>query len=243
MLIVTLHSPSQTATSQGFAHEMAYAQTSASLALIKHGTASLALLPKSEQTVLMLPATALSWHKVDLPKLPRSTAQTKLRAVLDGLMEEKLLDDTEKLHLALWQQNRADGSTQPWVAACDKAWLAAAIQDFQTAGHHVVSIVPHSMPWSAASQLQGSDAGNDVRNIHISGNIQDAMLSVCDADGVLHVPAQAASALLAPLPDHAPEFVSAEPAVAAMAEALVGKLLPDARVHIRSSAQQAVHAL
>ncbi len=239
MLIVTL-SPANDP-------ELAYAQASAGFALGRHGVASLALLPKSERTALLVPAAALSWHKANLPKLSRGTPQTKVRAVLDGLMEDQVLDDTERLHLALWQQNRADGSTQAWVAACDRAWLATALQDFRAAGHHVVSIAPQSMPWSAAGQLHAAEPGSALRSIHISGsadtNAGDASVCICDEDGVIHVPAQAASVLLQPPGEGVAEYVSAEPAVAAVAEALVAKLLPDARVQIRSSAQHAVHAV
>ena len=246
MLIVTLHPSADTSADAGayaLDHDLAYAVASAGFALNSQGTASLALLPKAEQTILLVPAVALSWHKIDLPKLPRGTAQTKLRAVLDGLMEDRVLDDTDKLHLALFQQKRSDGTAQHWVAACNKAWLATSLQDFRAAGHHVVSIAPQSMPWSAASQPLGTEPNSAMRNIHFSGTMEDASVCICDADGVLNLPAQAAQALLVPLAEPVPEYASAEPVVAAAAEALVSKLLPDARVVIRSSAQHAVQAV
>ena len=47
--------------------------------------------------------------------------QQRVRAVLDGLLEEKLLDDPAQLHLAL--DDTAEAGQPSWVAACDKAWL------------------------------------------------------------------------------------------------------------------------
>jgi general secretion pathway protein L len=49
-----------------------------------------------------------------------------LRAVLEGLVEEQVLGDVSALHLALPAQ--AAGGEKTWLAACDKAWLAAWLQ-------------------------------------------------------------------------------------------------------------------
>ena len=227
--------------------ELDYAVASPGFALTGHGSASLALLPKSEQTLLLLPASAVSWHKITLPKLPRGTAQARLRAVLDGLMEDQVLDDTAQLHLALWRQSRADGAPQDWVAACDKAWLASALAQFAEAGHTVTAIAPQSMPLSAAGQLENSELVNPLSgaqmSIHLSGDADHASIHLCDADSVLWLPAQAAASVLQPGSGVAPQSVSAEPAVAAEAEAMLARLLPEARVVIRSVAQHAVSAV
>ena len=254
MLIVTLPHASDlaqgnhtagsatSAASSLLSRELDYAVASSGFTLTSHGNASLALLPKSEQTLLLVPASAVSWHKVTLPKLPRGTAQARLRAVLDGLMEDQVLDDTAQLHLALWRQTRADGATQDWVAACDKAWLASALVQFIEAGHTITAIAPQSMPLSAASQPENSDLSNALYSIHISGDADHASIHLCDADSVLCLPAQAAASVLQPGSGVAPPLVSAEPAVAAEAEAMLARLLPEARVVIRSAAQHAVSA-
>jgi general secretion pathway protein L len=107
------------------------------------GTLCLGDLPKADTTVLVVPARALSWHQVDLPKVPKA----RLRAALDGLLEEHLLDDTSALALALSPDAQAGkASAGAWVAACDKAWLSAAIQTFEAAGCRVTQVVPEFWP-------------------------------------------------------------------------------------------------
>src|SRR4051812_42786250 len=69
-----------------------------------HASAPAALLPPpagaGSEVVAIAPAAALSWHRVELPKGtgPRSP---RLRAVLEGLLEDRLLDEPDQLHFAL----------------------------------------------------------------------------------------------------------------------------------------------
>lgn len=106
--------------------------------------------PRASEVVLMVPAQALSWHAVELPAgLHRSAS--RLGAALQGLLEEQLLAEPASLHLALqpgWQ-----GSTRPWVAACDKAWLNGHLQTLEAAGLTVHRIVPEIAPDSPAPQI------------------------------------------------------------------------------------------
>ena len=106
----------------------------------------LSLLPRPErrtEVVLMVPAPALSWHRVSLPPgLARAPA--RLQAALHGLLEEHLLHEPQQLQLALapgWQ------SGQPaWVAACDRGWLLAHLQALEASGLMVQRIVPELAP-------------------------------------------------------------------------------------------------
>ena len=61
------------------------------IALRDHGRALLALLPASTEVTLGSPAASLYWHRVTLPKGSMGCT-SKLRDVLDGLLEEKRLD-------------------------------------------------------------------------------------------------------------------------------------------------------
>jgi len=93
----------------------------------------LALLPPvaNGDVVAVVPVRALSWHQVQLPKgllaknflSELSEGSTpRLRAVLDGLLEDRLLDEPAQLHLAL-----APGCAQPckrWSKAVDP-WRAS----------------------------------------------------------------------------------------------------------------------
>jgi general secretion pathway protein L len=108
---------------------------------LDHGThCAASLLPSDDDVVLVLPPRVVSWHRVNLPKV----ANAKLRAVLDGLLEDRLLSDTTDLHFALQPGGRA-GQTL-WVAACRKSWLRSWLQVLEAAGRPVSRIVPALWP-------------------------------------------------------------------------------------------------
>ena len=170
------------------------------------GFASLSELPKADATVLVVPARALSWHQVDLPKVPKA----RLRAALDGLLEERLLDDTNALALALSPEAQTGkAATAAWVAACDKAWLTAAVQAFDAAGCRITQVVPEFWP-------------SEDTQIVVSGSPEEAWITRADAQGVMTIPLRAGdttgalSALLVDFPAETP--ILAEPAVVALAE-------------------------
>ncbi len=121
-----------------------------------HASVPLGLLPaqpdRQTEVVAVVPALALSWHQVLLPQgsLPRTLdgvrGTTRLRAILDGLLEDQLLDEPAQLHLAVQPQPSA--SAPVWVAACDRAWLKAGLAALAQAGHEVSRIVPEYTPQS-----------------------------------------------------------------------------------------------
>lgn len=173
-----------------------------------HASAAAPLLPQpagaGSEVVAIAPASALSWHRVDLPQGtgPRSP---RLRAVLEGLLEERLLDDPETLHFAL---EPAPAAGQPaWVAVCDRAWLRSALQVLEAAGRPASRVVPEFAP-------EGEPT------LHAVGDPEQPWLVRTGEDGVVHLPLAAASlALMPPLPDTAPVY--SEPAVAQLAEQLL----------------------
>jgi general secretion pathway protein L len=68
---------------------------------------------------------------------------------LQGLLEDRLLDDPAQLHMALqpdWQN-----TARPWVAVCDRVWLSAHLQALEQAGLPVHRIVPEFQPPLTAS--------------------------------------------------------------------------------------------
>lgn len=193
----------------------------------KTGALSLNDLPKADATVLVVPIRALSWHQVNLPKVPK----TRLRAVLDGLLEEHLLDDTSNMAFALSPDAQIGKAAQKvWVAACDKAWLNHALQTFDAAGCRVTQVVPEFWP-------------QNTPGINITGTPEEAWITRADDNGVMTVPLHMGDtsgilqALLAQLP--AGTTVEAEPAVVEFAEA---SLLPffdkntDLKVTLRQQA-------
>lgn len=209
-LIITLPlTPSHSAT------EFDYVLTSDGLTLKGHGRTSAALLPavsqSGDEVVAVVPARALSWHHLALPKgTVRKYAghPQRLRAILSGLLEEHLLDEPEQLHFALAPNTQADGST--WVAVCDRVWLQAALQTLEAAQRPASRIVPEFEP-DLTQPPQPT--------LHAIEGLPTAQWVSPHAQGVSVLPlsANALTALACPL-DAA---VVAEPGLAALAEQLI----------------------
>lgn len=191
----------------------------------KTGILSLGELPKADTTVLVVPARALSWHQIDLPKVPKA----RLRAALDGLLEEHLLDDTNAMALALSPEAQAGkAAAGTWVAACDKAWLNSAIQAFEAAGCRVTQVVPEFWPQNEPM-------------ICVTGTPEEACITRADARGVMTIPLHAGDtsgvleALLANFPSTTP--IGAQPAVVALAETSLAH-----KVEVRQHATGLLHS-
>lgn len=168
------------------------------------------------QTIAVVPGSALSWHAVQLPAgtLPRGwTPQRqapRLRAVLEGLLEDRLLDDPAQLHFALQTPAQADGSV--WVAVCDRSWLRSALQALQQAGITLDRVVPEWTPGNQAATV-----------LWVTGAPDAAQLVWTDAQGVHTLPVAADQPLPRQLPDtlRTSATLHAEPAVAERAEQLL----------------------
>lgn len=177
--------------------------------LLSHGSAPLALLPSGNDVTVLVPAAALSWHSVTLPPGNLGGA-ARLRSVLDGLLEERLLDEPESLHLALEPGAKAGATV--WVAASQRIALRAAVQAIEADGRRVTRIVPEFAP-------QPADA---PPRLFATGEPQAAQLTVCDAGGVVTLPLNAAGVALLGSMTLDTAVITAEPAVAAQADALFG---------------------
>ena len=188
-----------------------------------HGSAAPALLPaagRGVEVVAMVPASMLSWQRVQLPKGVGPNSP-RLRATLAGLLEEQLLDEADQLHFAL--EPGAAGGGLAWVAVCDRAWITAHMQALEAAGRLVNRIVPELSPRTGPLHM------------HVTGTPERAQL-LAQGDGVsggvqaLPLSAGSLSLLIRPA-DHAPEDPAAgaapelwaEPAVAALAEQTLGR--------------------
>ena len=150
--------------------------------------ASSALLPKLDRTselVVMVPALALSWHRAELPPgLHKQKA--RLLAALQGLLEERLLDDPAQLHMALPRQWKKAPSA--WVAVCDKAWLQAHLSALETEGLTVHRIVPEFSPDTPSLQITAT------------GDAETGWLWTCQAErGVWGTPLASVDASTWPL--------------------------------------------
>jgi general secretion pathway protein L len=187
------------------ATEYEFALTRDGSTVESHGAAQASVLPlptrAGSEVVAVAPARLLSWHRVELPK--GVTARSpRLRSVLEGLLEDQVLDEVESLHFALQPQARTE--TLLWVATCDRNWLRGALQALEAAGRPVSRIVPEFAPG-------GSPA------LHAVGEAENATLIVTSDEGVAVLPlATTALTLLPSVPEDSPCI--AEPPVAALAE-------------------------
>jgi general secretion pathway protein L len=207
LLIVTLPLPPAPAGG-----EYGWTLWAADGSLRSSGTARLALLPTGDDVTIAVPAAALSWHQVTLPQGSMGGA-VRLRSVLNGLLEDRLLDEPELLHFALAPD--AAVGRPVWVAACNRIWLRSAVQAFEGAGRRVGRIIPEFVP----------AAPDEPVALFATGEPDDARITVCDAAGVLTLPLDAGGvAALGLLPDDT--LAQAEPAVAALAEDLLQRQVP-----------------
>lgn len=185
----------------------------------RHIEVPLALLPDTgdAEVVAVVPWSKLSWHALELPrgtldkKMFQEGNSARLRTVLEGLLEDRVLDEPALLHFALAPGAR---SGEPvWVAACDRAWLQAWLGTLEQAGRPAQRIAPELAP----SANPGS-AG--VTTLHFLGNAAQAQLMVSGAHGTCVLPYGAASLALvgATGSDNTPSQIWAEPAVADLAE-------------------------
>ncbi|MDO9438367.1 type II secretion system protein GspL [Hydrogenophaga sp.] len=139
MLIVT-PSDFSAAPAAGSTALFVWATSSNGQQITDHGQCAAALLPTDDDVVLVLPPRSVSWHRVALPKV----AQARVRAALDGMLEDRLLADTTQLHFALEPGGRS-GQTV-WVAACDRVWLRGWLQTLESANRPVGRIAPALWP-------------------------------------------------------------------------------------------------
>lgn len=170
-------------------------------------SAAASLLPPATgagaQVVALVPSAMLAWHRVTWPR-GVAAGSPRLRAALEGLLEEQLLDDPEALHFALDPQARAGDDA--WVAVCDRAWLRTCVQALESAGRAPTRIVPEFAPEGPLALHAIEDAPEG------SG----AWLVAHGPEGVLTLPlgpgASGVTDLLPPLAEDTLCF--AEPAVA-----------------------------
>lgn len=183
-------------------------------------TLSLTPLRLDSGTVALVPGHCISWHRVQLPRgvLPRTLAgdpmNPRLRSVLDGLLEDRLLDEPSSLHIALQPQPQADRPV--WVAVCDQQELGQALQQLAGQGHVVQRLVPEWAP------------GSDDSTLWLTGSADAPQAHWSDEEGVHAWQLQAqqhASSWPSPVLRQLERAgaVVAEPALAAWAEQALGR--------------------
>lgn len=181
--------------------------------LTDHASIAAALLPATErggEVVAVVPVTLLSWHSVELPK-GIGAGSARLRPVLEGLLEDRLLDEATHLHFAL-EPVASSGSGPVWVAACDRFWLHGHLQALEAVERRVSRVVPEFAPDSGVLRLHAiSDAG--LPQLVVTGG---------GTAGVMRLPFTLSALALVPNTlDDEEILIFAEPEVAELAEQLL----------------------
>ncbi len=197
--------------------EYDYVLTSDGQQVLTQGRSPAPLLPaqagRNAEVVAVVPARALSWHRIALPErvlrglLSARMEPVRARAVLSGVLEEQLLDEAERLHFAVFaaEGGEAGAAPQAWVAVCDRAWLQASLQALEAAGCRVGRIVAECTPTSAGTS-----------RLLLGSELQPAQMLLCTPQGVSLLPLLTASLSMALAESNL--VVLAEPPVMALAE-------------------------
>lgn len=122
--------------------------------LESYGLANLELLVElsrqAKETVVTVPMSLLSWHKLLLPRgsLRSKRASTsnndRLMALLIGSLEDQLLDDPSLLNFAI--QPGAKDESQITVCAYDHHWLVKHVELLKNSGIKIDRIIPAIAP-------------------------------------------------------------------------------------------------
>lgn len=235
--------------------EYAHAFSPDGLNLQTQGCTRLDLLPRPAspacEIVAVVPVLALSWHRVTLPPgTLGARGAARIPLILQGLLEDQLLEDSTLLHWALPPGAREG---QPlWIAACARAWLHGHMAALEGTGRAVARVVPECSPGPRQEDLQALAGPYGPLLLH-SGEAAPQCLPLGPAS-LCWLLAQAGSSAESPdVPDAAgtptasgtatrsampPAVLHAEPA---LIEALQ-QLSPEAQVLPRSAAERSLLA-
>jgi len=164
----------------GNALEYDYVYSHDGQAVTSQGRASAALLPSAQgsEVVAVVAVQALSWQSVALPKgsigARGANPTPRLRSLLEGLLEERLLDEVQQLHFALAPD--ASPGEPVWVAVCERDWLKAALQNLENAGRAAARIVPEFAPENTGTQSAWQVIGTEENALLVRASAQGVML-------------------------------------------------------------------
>lgn len=135
-----------------------------------HGAfAPLSALPQADRVILLLRDDLVSWLPV---RLPTEVKGARLRPALVGVLEEQLLEDADRLHLAVLPRSADAAPDAPqWVAVVSREYLRLHLAAFEAAGVLVESLRPLSWPQltPGGHVLQGTDGRPWLRAWHAQG--------------------------------------------------------------------------
>ncbi len=168
MLIIAL--PHSANANSGYAHVHSDGHS-----VLRSATGAAATLSThAGEVVAVVPHSRLAWLRVQLPPASHGT---RLQSVLHGLLEDRLLDDPQQLHIVLAPDAETTARTggDTLVAVCDKQWLRDALAPLQAAGLTVQRIAPELSP-------------TDTPALHVMGEPDHSQSVLCHTHGVTLLP-------------------------------------------------------
>jgi general secretion pathway protein L len=168
MLIIAL--PHSANANAGYAHVYSDGHS-----VQRSATGAAAMLSAhAGEVVAVVPHSRLAWLRVQLP--PASHGP-RLQSVLQGLLEDRLLDAPQQLHLVLSADADTTARTggETLVAVCDKQWLRDTLAPLQAAGLTVQRIVPELSP-------------TETPVLQVMGEPDHSQSLLCHAHGVTLLP-------------------------------------------------------
>jgi general secretion pathway protein L len=159
-LIVLLPSSDRVAPGGWEATPMLFALLGRKGEMLRSGQVPFDALPQAGETVLLVAARdTLMLHA----KLPPVTGP-RLRRVLPNVVEEHLIQDPQRCHVAVDPVLPTAASDLRCLAVIDREWFVSVIERFAEAGHRRVRAVPliRCIPLPEAAAPAGPDAGLDA---------------------------------------------------------------------------------
>ncbi len=139
--------------------DLAFVLSADGRSVTRQGRAEPAQLPRATSVVAVLPDDEVSWHRTSVPRAPAA----RLRAALGSVLEDRLLDDADTVHLAV-EPGVAPGQ-DGWVAATPRDWLAGWLARIEAAGLVVDRVLPLSAPLPGAP-ADRSDVITAAAHVH-----------------------------------------------------------------------------
>lgn len=166
--------------------------------------------PRASRTAVVVDDGDVAWHRTTLPRAPAA----RMPQALLGVLEEQLLDDDAQLHFALPAGARP--GEPAWVAVLHRPWLSALLAAIERDGRAVDMLTASPTPLAPV-------AGAAAHFTPTPGDPESLRLSWADAQGVAVLPLAGTLARTRVSTASEGTHWTATPAVAAAAEAWLGK--------------------
>ena len=174
-------------------------------------SATAARLPRDAGTVVaVVPAQALAWHTITPPPV----GAARLAAALEGLLEERLLEDPAQSQVVYTPDGAAaaaQGQTLT-VLVCQKAWLRQALAPLQAQGMVVSRIVPEWSPQAQAAPV-----------LWVGGSPEQVQAVACGPQGAMVLPPPPWSNAISATLNQPEAQLLCEPAMAAWVQQQFGR--------------------